>query len=140
MNGEHIWLSGIEVCVFGKRKNAYFGAFCKNTVWKGNSDLKQWHPTQKPIWLFHKLIEASSQLGKTVIDPFMGSGTTLRAAKDLGRKAIGIEIEKKYCDIAISRLQQEVLPLDGNTRQTESRRTMEKMGLNPSTTEEEKLF
>ena len=65
------------------------------------------HPNQKPLSLIRYLL--SKHTAQTILDPFMGSGTTLRAAKDLGRKAIGIEIEERYCEIAAKRLQQEVL-------------------------------
>jgi site-specific DNA-methyltransferase (adenine-specific) len=68
------------------------------------------HPTQKPLavilWCLSFFPDA-----QTILDPFMGSGTTLRAAKDLGRKAIGIEIEERYCEIAAKRMAQEVLAL-----------------------------
>ena len=67
------------------------------------------HPTQKPVSLIATLISANE--GNVVLDPFMGSGTTLRAAKDLNRKAIGIEIEERYCEIAAKRMAQEVLAL-----------------------------
>ena len=69
------------------------------------------HPTVKPVGLLLNLAQLSTLAGETILDPFMGSGTTLRAAKDLGRKAIGIEIEEKYCEISARRLAQEVLPL-----------------------------
>jgi site-specific DNA-methyltransferase (adenine-specific) len=78
------------------------------TTYNGDCPL---HPCQKPIELIAWLIELLSVEGDTLVDPFMGSGTTLRAAKDLGRKAIGIEIEEKYCEIAAKRLGQMVLPL-----------------------------
>ena len=68
------------------------------------------HPTEKPLELIAWCIGESRTTG-TILDPFCGSGTTLRAAKDLGRKAIGIEIEEKYCEIAAKRLAQEVLAL-----------------------------
>lgn len=64
------------------------------------------HPNEKPVTAIIGIIDPNE--GETVLDPFMGSGTTLRAAKDLGRKAIGIEIEEKYCEIAAKRLSQEV--------------------------------
>jgi len=65
------------------------------------------HPTEKPTGLMRWCMGFAPD-AQTVLDPFMGSGTTLRAAKDLGRKAIGIELEEKYCEIAVKRLQQEV--------------------------------
>ena len=67
------------------------------------------HPTQKPVDLLMRIIDCNEC--ETILDPFMGSGTTLRAAKDLNRKAIGIEIEEKYCEIAAKRLNQEVFDL-----------------------------
>jgi hypothetical protein len=69
------------------------------------------HPTQKPVALMKWCMVQSRDTCQTILDPFMGSGTTLRAAKDLGRKAIGIEIEERYCEIAAKRLSQGVLPL-----------------------------
>lgn len=69
------------------------------------------HPNEKPISLLLRLLQNSPP--GIVADPFMGSGTTLRAAKDLGRKAIGIEIEERYCEIAAKRLSQQVLNFGG---------------------------
>lgn len=66
------------------------------------------HQATKPLLVMTRLVSMIPSDCK-VLDPFMGSGTTLRAAKDLGRKAIGIEIEERYCEIAAKRLGQEVL-------------------------------
>ena len=66
------------------------------------------HPNEKPVSLMRYLLTKHD--GEIILDPFMGSGTTLRAAKDLGRRAIGIEIEERYAEIAAKRLAQEVLP------------------------------
>lgn len=69
------------------------------------------HPNEKPLDLVKGFIGWTTAPGDLVLDPFMGSGTTLRAAKDLGRRAIGIELEERYCEIAARRLEQEVLAL-----------------------------
>lgn len=70
------------------------------------------HPCPRPIDQMRFIVNSLSEENETILDPFMGSGTTLVAAKNLGRKAIGIEIEEKYCEIAVKRLRQEVLPLE----------------------------
>lgn len=69
------------------------------------------HPTEKPVDLLVRVMSAVP--GDLVLDPFMGSGTTLRAAKDIGRKCIGVEIEERYCEAAAKRLSQEVLDFGG---------------------------
>jgi len=68
------------------------------------------HPTQKPEELIRWCIQQADPV-QTILDPFAGSGTTGRAAKDLGRKAVLIEREERYCEIAASRMAQGVLPL-----------------------------
>lgn len=65
------------------------------------------HPTEKPLPLISKLLSQFAEKDETVLDPFMGSGTTLVAAQSLGLKAIGIELEERYCAIAIERLRQQ---------------------------------
>lgn len=69
------------------------------------------HESAKPLPLMVRIVAALSDPGDIILDPFMGSGTTVRAAKDLGRRAIGIEIDERYCEIAAKRLAQEVLAL-----------------------------
>jgi DNA modification methylase len=70
------------------------------------------HPLPKPIELESKLISRLSDTSAIILDPFLGSGTTAYCAKKLGRKCIGIEIEPKYCQIAVERLRQMVMPLE----------------------------
>jgi site-specific DNA-methyltransferase (adenine-specific) len=88
------------------------GAGSRSKVLVNNDVAEQnGHPCPKPFKWISWCVSRGSVVNNTILDPFMGSGTTLRAAKDLGRKAIGIEIEEKYCQIAAKRMAQEVLAL-----------------------------
>jgi site-specific DNA-methyltransferase (adenine-specific) len=70
------------------------------------------HPTQKPIALMEHLVATMSRRNDVILDPFAGTGTTLRVAKDLGRHAVGIEMDERYCEAAARRLSQESLGLE----------------------------
>ena len=83
---------------------------------------ERWHPTQKPLDVMAWALRHAPADVETVLDPWMGSGTTLRAAKDHGKRAIGIEREERYCEIAANRLAQEALPLSCENAQVEARR------------------
>jgi site-specific DNA-methyltransferase (adenine-specific) len=99
----------------GKQLRCYTGKAAKDgmggghhAVWHHNIEQGE-HPTQKPLGLVREWIHLFSDPGETILDPFMGNGTTLRAAKDMGRKAIGIELDERWAEASANRLRQEVL-------------------------------
>jgi len=105
MNGQVTWLSGIEPCVFAKFPKATFNGHCRNTVLRYPIKKRcTEHPTEKNLDLFKDLILVSSNENDLVLDPFVGSGTTAVAAKSLKRNFIGVDISRKYCDIAEERI------------------------------------
>lgn len=109
-----IWDKGIRGMHFADGEMAWtnfdFGALriFNFNVANGDTKNRRVHPTQKPLNLMKWCINFLPKC-RTILDPFMGSGTTLVAAKDLGRRAIGIEIEERYCEIAANRLRQSVM-------------------------------
>lgn len=91
------------------------GVFLFHHVWDGfirqTERGTSLHPSQKPVALMEWCLRRNPSSG-VILDPYMGSGSVLRAAKNLGKKAIGIEQKEGYCAVAASRLAQEVLPLE----------------------------
>jgi len=92
----------------GKSSPFSYATFNASTVAKNKFN----HPTSKPSALIDWLILHYSDAGDTILDPFLGSGTTLACAKKLGRKAIGIEINEKYCQTAMERCRQGTFVID----------------------------
>lgn len=105
MNGNRLWLSGSEFCVFSRKSNATFNRHCEKPIWKFSVGRSKIHPTEKPVELMKYIIESSSNEGDTVLDFTMGSGTTGVAAKQLNRNFIGIELNEKYFNIAQERIE-----------------------------------
>ena len=103
------WRNQHELIAYGKRSPGRIIDGKRGNVLKAKRSGNRNHPTEKPVELLHQIV--SNTDAEVVVDPFMGSGTTLRAAKDVGKRAIGIEIEERFCEIAATRLSQEVLAL-----------------------------
>ena len=104
---EKIWF-GVKRYV-GKRAASTGNASArlrKGTVISCNrvGETSRTHPTQKPVSLLSQLVEMSSNIGETILDPFAGTGSSLIASILEGRKAIGIEIEEEYCRIAVEHI------------------------------------
>lgn len=104
------YLSDIEYLIFYREAGKCY--FNNNAPFSFYSKVKRTictpsefgHPTEKDVDIIGQLIQVSTREGDLVLDPFVGSGTTLVAAKAAGRRAIGIEIEERYCEIAARRL------------------------------------
>ena len=108
------YLPDVEFVVHAFSRGRLFGDMCVKSSFMvcpcGNKETV--HPNEKPVKLIKKLVMLGSQPGDSILDRFAGSGTTGRAAKDLGRKCTLIEREERYCEIAANRMRQEVLPLE----------------------------
>lgn len=104
MNGQYIYLSGVEMAVWFKKKGGHFNAHCKNTVFRFPNGSSKLHPTQKNEKLFEQLLLDNSNEGDVVFDPCMGSGTTGVVCKHNNRKFIGVELDTDYFNIAKDRI------------------------------------
>jgi site-specific DNA-methyltransferase (adenine-specific) len=104
MNGQLLWLSAVELCIFARHPRAPFYRSCAAPVWRGPSQRVTGFPCPKPVWLMRELITASVPPGGTVLDPFMGSGTTGLACVTGGFGFIGMEQDPAYLDIAQARI------------------------------------
>jgi len=97
----------VEFVLFLHRGRRLINGTRDPNIFKFRKTGNRLHPTQKPVDMCSYLIEKFSDAGNTVLDPFLGSGTTAIAAERSGRRWIGIEKEQKYCDITIKRLEEE---------------------------------
>lgn len=100
MNGQYVYLSGVENAVWFKKRGGVFNAHCKNTVFKFPNGRNKLHPTEKNMDLIKTLILENSNEKDIVFDPCFGSGTHLYAAREMGRNYLGCELYEPYYKIA----------------------------------------
>lgn len=104
MNGQYVYLSGIENAVWFKKRGATFNAHCKNTVFRYACGRSKLHPTEKNHDLLKELILDNSNEGDIVFDPCAGSGSHLLVAKENNRQWLGVELNREYFNIASERV------------------------------------
>jgi DNA modification methylase len=110
-SGDAPHLNNVELGKHGRNRSNVWSYPGVNSFRAGRLDDLSTHPTVKPVAMVADAMRDCSRRGDVVLDPFMGSGSTLVAAKYGGRKAIGIDTEERYCEMAAKRLAQEVLEL-----------------------------
>lgn len=106
MNGEYIYLSGIENAIWFKKRSGTFNARCKNTVFEFPTGRSKVHPTEKNHKLLRELILDNSNVGDIVCDPCMGSGSTGVVALSEGRSFIGCELDEEWFNVAKNRIEE----------------------------------
>lgn len=107
---EFVWLGSKGSWTINYKKQSEMHNFFETGNASGYGETE--HPTEKPQLLIRQFIDIHSNYGDSILDPFLGSGTTAVAAKILGRKCVGIEISEKYCEIAAKRCSQSVMQLE----------------------------
>lgn len=104
MNGDYIYLSGIENAIWFKKKNGVFNAHCKSNVFEYPCGRSKLHPTEKNHQLITDLILDNSNANDIIFDPCCGSGSHCLMAKENNRRFLGIELDTEYFNVAKSRL------------------------------------
>ena len=105
MNGQYIYLSGVENAIWFKKRGGTFNAHCKNTVFKYPIGRSKLHPTEKNHLLLQELILDNSNENDLILDPCMGSGSTGVVALQNNRNFIGMELDENYFAIAKNRIE-----------------------------------
>lgn len=104
LNGQHVFLSGVECAVHFRKKGATFNGHCMNTVFRCPNGSSKRHPTEKPVKLWAQFVVLLSNQGDLVLDPCVGSGTTAFVCQETNRDYICGDINNDYVAMTIRRL------------------------------------